>query len=47
MKLFSTVKKLFSLGTKLYKAYDNLPEEKKEKINEVAMKAVSKVIEKV
>lgn len=45
MKVFKTMKKLMSLGVVLYKKYDELPEEKKDKINEVIGKAAAKAIE--
>jgi len=45
MKIFKTFKKLVSLGAFLYKKYDELPEEKKEKVNQVISKAAVKAIE--
>jgi len=45
MKIINTLKKIGGLGFKLYKLYDNLPEEDKEKVNKIVVKAASKAIE--
>ena len=44
MKLISTIKKFSGLVKKLYKLYDNLPDEKKEKINKAIIKAAERAI---